>query len=85
MKIIQITFEEAMNSLTDARLHRIMICNDANYGGKKKHYSARIRPVKSIPMGDLLDSKDDPNYAFVLLDGPDFEYTPSRPSTKKLF
>lgn len=68
MKITQISLDEVLNNITSPDIYRVCLCDDSNYGQRKKHFSARMRPVKNIPMIELFEHRDDPAYAYVVID-----------------
>ena len=68
MKIIQVSTNFVMENLKSDNIYRIMLCDDTKSTASKKHYSARIKPLKNLSVEELNESLDNAVYGFILIE-----------------
>lgn len=68
MKITQVTKEYVVLHMDSDNLYRLMVCDDTHGNTGKKHYSARIKPVKNLSVAEFTESVDNPAYGFIIIE-----------------
>lgn len=68
MKIVQVSTKFVMENLKSDNIYRIMLCDDTKSTASKKHYSARIKPLKNLSVDELNESIDNPEYGFIIIE-----------------
>ena len=68
MKVTQVAKEYVISHMESDNLYRIMICDDTHGNTGRKHYSARIKPVKNLSVAEFTESVDNPDYGFIVIE-----------------
>lgn len=68
MKVTQVDKEYVVSNMDSDNLYRLLRCDDSHGNTGKKHYSARIKPVKNLSVGEFTESIDNPSYGFILIE-----------------
>lgn len=63
----QVTTDWVRENLGDTRIHRILLCDDGNYG--HTHVVARMKPLKNMTIEEYNESiSDGGQYAFITVE-----------------
>lgn len=69
MKITQVDNPAYLTAhMGDDDLYRILLCDDSHGNTGRKHYSARIKPVKNLSVAEFTESIDDSKYGFIKIE-----------------
>lgn len=69
MKITQVDNKSYLvTHMGDDNLYRVLLCDDSHGNTGKKHYSARIKPVKNLSVAEFTESIDNPSYGFIKIE-----------------
>lgn len=68
MKITQVDKEFVISHMDSENLYRVMVCDDTHGNIGRKHYSARIKPVKNLSIAEFTESIDNPEYGFIKIE-----------------
>lgn len=52
----------------DDNLYRLVICDDTHGNTGRKHYSARIKPVKNLSVEEFTESMSNPKFGFIKIE-----------------
>lgn len=68
MKVTQVNKDYVVSHMDSDNLYRLMICDDTHGNTGRKHYSARIKPVKNLSVAEFTESIDNPEYGFIVIE-----------------
>ena len=68
MKVTQVTKDYVLDNMRADNLYRLTLCDDSHGNTGKKHYSARIKPVKNLSIAEFTESIDNPAYGFIIIE-----------------
>lgn len=68
MKITQVDKEFVISHMDSENLYRVMVCDDTHGKTGRKHYSARIKPVKNLSIAEFTESIDNSEYGFIKIE-----------------
>lgn len=68
MKVTQVDKEYVVSHMDSENLYRLLVCDDSHGKTGKKHYSARIKPVRNLSVAEFTESIDTENYGFILIE-----------------
>lgn len=68
MKVTQVNKEYVVSHMESENLYRLLMCDDTHGKTGKKHYSARIKPVRNLSVAEFTESIDNPAYGFIMIE-----------------
>ena len=68
MKVTQVDKEFVLANMREDNLYRLTLCDDTHGNTGRKHYSARIKPVKNLSIAEFTESIDNPAYGFIVIE-----------------
>ena len=68
MKVTQVDKSYVVSHMSSDNLYRVLVCDDSHGNTGKKHYSARIKPVKNLSVAEFTESVDNPDHAFIIIE-----------------
>ena len=68
MKITQVDRDYVVSHMESESLYRLLMCDDSHGKTGKKHYSARIKPVRNLSVAEFTESIDNPSYGFIVIE-----------------
>ena len=68
MKVTQVDKEFVLTNMREDNLYRLTLCDDTHGNTGRKHYSARIKPVKNLSIAEFTESIDNPAYGFIVIE-----------------
>lgn len=66
MKVVQLTIDEVKNNMNDSDIYRITVCDDTHGNSGKRHFSARLKPLKNMSIEEFNESlENEDDFAFI--------------------
>lgn len=66
MKITQVSSEFVKENYQNPNLYRLVACDDGHHG--HSHTAVRIKCIRKMTVEDVIESEDNPNVGFVLVE-----------------